>query len=483
MKVRVATLLLLAGLLISAGARAESPASEAAALRDQGDFKGAAAVLAEALKSHDLSTEQRKDLAFQADVLERIKQDYPFSKDGLFEKLSASVKDLTRPEFDRWMAEGRFDSKTIDGQTLYVSTSVANLYFRDPSLNSRRLDKKDDVLEQKGRLEISRDIKRAVQAGRTPYVLPHHFVCTMKTTVAEDAVPAGEVVRAWLPIPRQYPFQDQFKLIASSSPVKELGLDSSPIRSAYLEQPAVEGKPDEFTVTYSFTRDGIYFDLKPQDSRPADLSDPILKKFASEAPHVVFTDRIKRLANQIAGTETNQVLEARAFYNWVTGNILYSFSREYSTLANLSDYCLTNRYGDCGQEAMLFITLCRSRGIPARWQTGWDLFPNAKNMHDWSEIYLAPYGWVPVDAWAGLYATRYCSALTGPERQELRDFYFGGLDYYRMAANGDHSQELVPPKKTMRSDDVDFQRGEVEWGNSNLYFDKYSFGLNVEELK
>jgi hypothetical protein len=151
-------------------------------------------------------------------------------------------------------------------------------------------------------------------------------------------------------------------------------------------------------------------------------------------------------------------------------------------LTNLSDYCLRHRYGDCGQEALLFITLCRCRGIPARWQTGWDIFPGALDIHDWTEIYLAPYGWVPVDPWAGIFATRYSPALRPSERRELRDFYFGGLDFYRMAANSDHSQALEPPKMTMRSDDVDFQRGELETTHTNIYFNHYRYNLNVVDL-
>jgi hypothetical protein len=131
---------------------------------------------------------------------------------------------------------------------------------------------------------------------------------------------------------------------------------------------------------------------------------------------------------------------------------------------------------------MLFITLCRSKGIPARWQTGWDLYPGFHDIHDWSEIYLAPYGWVPVDPWAGLYATRYCTSLTPEQRRDLHDFYFGGLDYYRMAANGDHNQPLDPPKLSLRSDDVDFQRGEVESEGRNIYFNKYSYNMRLQEF-
>ena len=51
-----------------------------------------------------------------------------------------------------------------------------------------------------------------------------------------------------------------------------------------------------------------------------------------------------------------------------------------------------------------------------------------------------------------------------------------------MAANSDHSQQLTPPKNSFRSDDVDFQRGELEYDNTNIYFDQYSYSLIWTEL-
>jgi hypothetical protein len=83
----------------------------------------------------------------------------------------------------------------------------------------------------------------------------------------------------------------------------------------------------------------------------------------------------------------------------------------------------------------------------------------------------------------GIFSMRYANTLSPAEKKEVRDFYFGGLDWYRMAANSDHNQTLTPPKRTMRSDDVDFQRGELEWGNHNIYFDQYSWNLKWDEIK
>ena len=129
------------------------------------------------------------------------------------------------------------------------------------------------------------------------------------------------------------------------------------------------------------------------------------------------------------------------------------------------------------------MALCRLNGIPARWQSGWDTFPNATTIHDWCEIYLAPYGWMPVDPYMGIYAMRYATTLKEDQRREIRDFFFGGQDWYRMAANSDHSQTLTPPKRSMRSDDVDFQRGELESGDHNIYFNQYSHHLDWKEVK
>ena len=176
--------------------------------------------------------------------------------------------------------------------------------------------------------------------------------------------------------------------------------------------------------------------------------------------------------------------QAKGFYDWIGGNVKYSFAREYSTLTNISDYCLSHRYGDCGQEALLFITLCRSEGIPARWQTGWDIFPGAKDIHDWTEIYLAPYGWVPVDPWAGMSRDAILHGADSDATPGVARFLFrrpGLLPDGRQRRP--QPARWTRPKNTLRSDDVDFQRGELEWSGGNIYFDKYSYNLNVQELK
>jgi len=95
------------------------------------------------------------------------------------------------------------------------------------------------------------------------------------------------------------------------------------------------------------------------------------------------------------------------------------------------------------------------------------------NLHDWGALYLAPYGWVPMDVTTGQFKTA--------RDPEVQWFYLGGLDAYRIAFNDDISTDFVPAKQHMRSETVDSQRGEVEWAGGNLYFDQwdYSFAAKV----
>lgn len=314
-------------------------------------------------------------------------------------------------------------------------------------------------------------------------LLPKSFEVTMTVTVKPDAVPAAETVRAWLPIPRLYPHQKDFKLQTASPTLKNISAEDDPIRSAYLEGTAVQQQLTKFQIEYTYTTYGVHFNLKPEKIVAFDSLDPLVRMYTAEGPHVVFTEKVRKLSQELAGDEPNPLRKAKRFYDWITENIQYSYALEYSTIRNISEYCLTKRYGDCGQAALLFITLCRSNGIPARWQSGWLTMPGRKTIHDWTEIHIPPYGWIPVDPYMGVFAMRYMTSLQDDEKHELRDFYFGGLDQYRMAANSDHNQTLTPPKQSLRSDNVDFQRGELEYGTTNLYFDTYSFSLTIKETQ
>jgi transglutaminase-like putative cysteine protease len=467
-----------------AQAAAGSPAlEEAARFESEGRFTNAAALFQATLAQPNLTVRERREAEFELDRLDRIRQDYPLSRAALFAALQRAIRDLSAPEFEQWLEAGRFDRRTIDGEERFISPSVSNLFFRHPELAARRLKPAETADYQHRVWQNTQAIRAAVAREKEAYVLPARFSCTMSVQVKPEAVPAGETIRCWLPVPRHYPFQDDIVIRFSQPRARLVADEFSPIRSVFLERPATGGQPTSFTVDYAYTARAMWFDLQPKASRPTPTNNLTVMRFTQEAPHIVFTPAMRTLAATAAGKATNPVLQARGFYQWISTNIQYSYAHEYSTLRNLGEFCRTNRYGDCGQEAFLFMTLCRLSGIPARWQSGWFTFPGGQTIHDWCEIYLAPWGWVPVDPYMGIWAAQYATHLTPEQRRQVRDFYFGGLDQYRMIANSDHCQPLWPEKASLRADPVDFQRGELEAAGKHLYFGAFTYDLSVSEVE
>jgi CubicO group peptidase (beta-lactamase class C family) len=132
---------------------------------------------------------------------------------------------------------------------------------------------------------------------------------------------------------------------------------------------------------------------------------------------------------------------------------------------------LSARRGDCGVQNTVFITLCRAAGVPARWQSGWETTPGAGNMHDWAEIYIPPWGWLPADASYGVQTH---------DDPNVQEFFCGHIDPYRLIVNLDWGQPLTPPKTSLRSEPWDFQRGEIEIDGRNLYFNEWSWNIDTQ---
>lgn len=410
------------------------------------------------------------------EISERKKIDFNRSKEQVKSYIQRYIPNVTDKQMEDWEKTKALETYFYDGKKMYFHSAGPNLFRIDP--NCRKIKEAKDGVDYDGYWDVDKSdipaIMKSAYKDRYHRAAPRKIHVRYTITVKADVVPAGETVRCWLPFPRtDQKRQTDVRLIKTS----EESYVRSPISydhsSLYMEKKAVAGKPTVFSEEFEYTSYGQWFNLKPEDVKPYNTNTALYRKYtANRRQHIIVTPRIKHLADSLTQGITNPLLQARAFFKFINDNYPWASAREYSTIENIPEYVLDNHHGDCGQVTMLFLTLCRAVGIPGHFESGFMMHPGNTNLHDWCEIYFEGVGWVPVDQSFGIPyfakddATRY--------------FFLGGIDGWRMIVNEDYSMPLYPAKKYMRSETVDFQRGEVEWRGGNIYFDKWNW--NLEEL-
>lgn len=477
---------LLVGLAINVG-YASSPLEEAVELRNRGEFQKAVQTLTTYLEetSSTLSPDERRTVEFEIERIRRIRMDYTLTDQQVFERIRKRVPDFTMEEFHQLERDGHFDIQIIDGQKRFVNTSVSNIFLRVPELRKRDTQRKPDPTYRK-LFEHMLRVQEAHAASRDFLVLPQDFAVTYTLTVKPNVVPEGAVVRCWLPYVRMFPFQSDAYLLWTEPEGALLAPPEAPHRTVYLEKQARRDEPTSFAIHFIYRCWARVSSVDPAAVRPYRTDGPDYAYYtADRKPHLdLQNELLVKLNREIVGDEKNPYLVARRIYDWIAHNTIYQYAREYSTLDNISYYTASRRAGDCGQHGMLFIALCRMNGIPARWQSGWESFEaKGNNMHDWCEFYIEPYGWLPADPDMAVNVLHYAAdVLNTTESQQLMDFMFGNMDHYRLATNSDFGAPLYPAKQDFRSETVDFQRGEVEADGKNLYFDKWSWNMEIEPI-
>lgn len=445
---------------------------------DHGQFEAARLAIEQALAKPDLTPQAREALSFQRERMRRIRLDFTLTAEQAKARIRKQIPDLSDAEFARWDEAGLLEHMVIDGRTRYFSRAPSNLYRLSAEARARRAvqtpitDGPNQTLNDHHRAVFH----AAIASGKTS-VLPMRVRVTQTVTVNADAVPAGETIRAWIPYPRAIPGQqDDIRLVTSQPVAARIAPAATLQRTAYLQAPAKAGQPTVFKLTYELTLRAQYHPIDPAKVVPATIT-PALAPFVQERPpHIVFTDDLRAFSRKVVGDETNPYRIAQKLFAAVDA-IPWAGAREYSTISNLSDYTLHAGHGDCGEQTLLLLSLLRLNGIPARWQSGWMFSAGTyNNIHDWGQLYLAPYGWVPVDVTFGQLAPK------PGDDPRLRWFYLGGLDAYRIAFNDDYVRPFVPVKQFPRSETVDSQRGEVEWRGGNLYFDQWDYDFTWQFL-
>ncbi|MFA6839599.1 MAG: transglutaminase-like domain-containing protein [Sphaerochaetaceae bacterium] len=436
-------------------------------LKHAGDFSGALRKIAYLLERDRTPEPLRRRLELEQHVIEALCDDqYPYSIDEAQQIMKDGLADYREDELERYRECGAADWIFIDGHVRFNRRFFANLASTRPELETRLLVRTN--VEESIRDKALRDEQvrlMALHGGRTARITVH-LGLRVKKPFERPGVP----VLVHLPLPRECRQISEIHILAHGpgemtiAPADALQRTIAFSKNLQCEQ--------EFWVEFSYVNHVDYLVLDPAVAAEAATCRPAegahSEYLVEQAPHIVFTPYLRALAAEIVGDETNPLVKARRIYDFITTNVMYSYVRRYDTIDDLSEYAAVNLKGDCGIQALLFITLCRICGIPARWQSGLYVTPEEIGCHDWAEFFIAPYGWLFCD----------CSFGGGAWRGGKTDrwnHYFGNLDVLRLPASGAIQTPFDPPKRHWRGDPIDNQRGEMEYEDAGLSHSQIDF--------
>jgi len=430
-----------------------------------GDYEGALELIDYRLKNAELTPMLRDRLEIEKQIIERLPGEYPIPRDEAIRMVQERIPDFTEAEFHQLELEGALDYMYIHGERHYYRRFLRTLLHVNPMIMERAKvepDQEDAMLDETiASLKKSKEEKWHIRIRHEMYVRDAAFI-------------PGETYLAHLPLPMPCAQTGNIRLIDIAQDAV-IAPENYPQRTASFERKL--DASEKFSVEYEYDNVARYVDITkaPEGNMPVyPNAAPVCEDdLAEQPPHICFTPYLRSLAAQIKGDSTDPIEIVRKIYTYVTSKVKYTFMREYFTVENGPEYAALNLKGDCGIQTLLFITLCRICGIPARWQAGLYTPADGIGNHDWSQFYVEPFGWLFCDCSFGGSAWR-------AGNMERWAFYLGNLDPYRMVCNSAYQQSFYVPKKHMRIDPYDNQCGECECsvrGFSDPELSNYNFDL------
>ena len=201
---------------------------------------------------------------------------------------------------------------------------------------------------------------------------------------------------------------------ATYSMVRER-LDDDGNRLTVLDLPS-KVPPDsslQFSVTFEIeSHDRPRPEIDPAEGGPtSSIPSGLVEEFCVETETFTVGDgEIQALSRMLTADETSVLGRVNRLLGWLIENVSYS----YWEVPRYPNETLAEGRGDCDDQAILLVTMCRALGIPAILQVGvifqegieserssWGGHLNVEQRgvgwHGWALVYIPPWGWLPID--------------------------------------------------------------------------------------
>lgn len=211
-----------------------------------------------------------------------------------------------------------------------------------------------------------------------------------------------------------------------------------------------------------------------------------IQKYLQPEGWIPTDGEVAEIAQSIQKDKSGILEKAQAVYDWVVENT----SRDPNVKGcglGVVEVTLSKRSGKCADISSVYVALARNVGVPAREVFGLRLGKEAEQditggYHCWAEFYLPGTGWVAVDP-ADVRKKMLLDKLELADIKELREYFFGGVDAYRMTLeSGGRGITFQPAQESKPLNYLMYPYAEVN-GKALDYFDPDSFHYSVQFKK
>lgn len=309
----------------------------------------------------------------------------------------ASARHQAAQTLERWLAQG-LPCRRQGSQRYFDFCQVVNFSYwtsvvhGDPTFEERMVRTARQLVAEGGpSTPTGRDVGQDV--GPVRVVVRYRREFNLR-----DQKP-GSVLRLRVPLP--YPDHTQNDLSVALTEPASAGASVRTVPGLLEARYTVPDHPDTVAVAVEITfcarRES--YDVEPgRVQAPAcGCADYELYTRRSEGL-IQVTASVVQLAQALAGSTTNAWEALTSFWAYFFqhlrgGRIHHEELDSRDPLGSL----IRRGWFDCYAGAALLAALCRARGIAARIVSGLVLYPAVPFDHYWTEVWMPPYGWIPLD--------------------------------------------------------------------------------------
>jgi len=249
-------------------------------------------------------------------------------------------------------------------------------------------------------------------------------------------------LKVWIPIPREWDSQKAVKIISVQPEPHARYVDPEYGNPMFFWDFGKEPEQPSYKVDIKFRLESYQINVEVDPNRVGTY-DKTSKEYAlytRSTRTIHITPKIKEMAQEAVGDETNPYLQAERIVKYVGKKMRYKildFERGRGIDCLLAYPVVDEKTGQeyyegcCNQITALIVALCRAVGIPARCVSGyvgWNPWIDPKDVrakylfetklspgglaatqfygelsgHMWGEFFIPSYGWIPADTMIGV---------------------------------------------------------------------------------